>query len=104
MIAYPFANTGRAESPEDALSCALALQRIAFLMASTMKGEDVEEDGDEELLAHLSLYGWAWTRRASELLAGERAAATPSPAPPENVTNLMTALKKSLKRQRGKGA
>jgi hypothetical protein len=69
VIAYPFDDKPHAASPEDALSCALALQRIAFLMASGMKGEDIEEDGDQELLAHLSPYGWAWTRRATELLA-----------------------------------
>lgn len=78
LLHYPDGAT-QAKTPNEALETALAVQRIALLMAHGMKAE--EEDGDGELLEHVSLCGWLWTRRASELLAAERAAALPQPQP-----------------------
>ena len=57
-------------TPEKALSCAQALQRIAYLARVGMnatEGDLVDVD-DEAVLNHLSLYAWAWTRRAAKLL------------------------------------
>ena len=70
------------QTSEDALVHALAVQRVARLMMIGMSAPNEEEDGYEELLAHVSLYGWLWTRRASEFLAAERAATVkPEPTP-----------------------
>jgi hypothetical protein len=91
------------KTADDALAHAFAVQRIALLMTHGMKAEDVAEDGDEELLEHVSLYGWLWTRRASELLAAERAAAQAQPPPqPEKVTSLMDGLKRQIVRRKAR--
>lgn len=112
MLHHPD-ETSYIKTPDDALEHALAVQRIARLMILGMNAPDELSDGDEELLEHVSLYGWLWTRRASELLAAERAAtralpdgvvtklkASATELQPEKVTNLMEGLTRSIARKR----
>jgi hypothetical protein len=84
---------------EVALTHARAAQRIAGLMMLGMKTAEETEDGDEELLEHVSLYGWLWTLRASELLQAERAAQAQPQA--EKVPDRM---ERSIARKRKGGA
>jgi hypothetical protein len=63
------------KTAEEAFTHALAVQRIMRLMLLGLATPEESEDGDEELLSHLSWYAYAWTRKARDLLAAERAAA-----------------------------
>jgi hypothetical protein len=62
-----------------------------------MDTPEESEDGDEELLIHLSWCAGAWTRTARTMLAAERAAAMqPDPPPPPGVV--------PIRRAKGEGA
>jgi hypothetical protein len=86
MLYHPDEATNLVKTPEDALSHALAVQRLARLMVLGMNNPDEVNDGDEELLAHLSQYGWLWTRRAKELLSAQPTTVAVHPPLGEPVT------------------
>src|SRR5262249_1453433 len=63
--------------------------------------------GDCPILVDLVGHVWTWTQKGRELRAAERAAALPTQGQmvdPDNVVDLMDALKQSLERQRGEPA
>ena len=79
LLYYPDEASRLVTTPDDALTHALATQRIARLMILGMDTPDEPEDGDEELVARLSQYGLAWTRRAKELLSAQPTTAAVHP-------------------------
>jgi hypothetical protein len=95
---------GLVRNSTEASTHALAVQRIMRLMLLGLETPEVSEDGDGELLIHLSWYAEAWTKRAIRMSEAERAASqalVSRPHQPEKVTDLMKALKRSLKRHKG---
>jgi hypothetical protein len=87
LLYYPDEASRLVTTPGDALTHALAVQRLARMMVLGMNAPDEVNDGDEELLAHLSQYVLAWTRRAKELLAAQPTTAAVHPPLGEPVTH-----------------